>query len=137
MQTTKFQTVDEYISTFSGKTKEFLKNMRAAIKKAAPDAEEVISYNIPAFKLQGMLVWYAGYKAHVGFYPRSSVIDLFKKELEGYKLSKGTIQFPLDQPLPFGLITRIVKLRVRENEEAAAAKVKAKAPVKAKAKAKG
>jgi uncharacterized protein YdhG (YjbR/CyaY superfamily) len=115
---TKFQTVEEYISTFPPKTKKFLKDIRTTIKLAAPQAEEAISYNMPAFKLHGMLVWYAGYKEHIGLYPKSTVIQAFKKDLEGYKLSKGTIQFPLDQPLPLDLITRIVKYRIKENLEA-------------------
>jgi uncharacterized protein YdhG (YjbR/CyaY superfamily) len=121
---TKFQTVDEYISTFPPATKKALKDIRSTIKKAAPDAEEAISYNIPAFRLDGMLVWYAGYKEHIGLYPRPDAIKFFEKELTNYKLSKGTIQFPLDQPLPVRLITRIVKYRVAENQAAAAAKVK-------------
>ncbi|HEY4288167.1 MAG TPA: DUF1801 domain-containing protein [Puia sp.] len=121
---TKFQTVEEYIATFPPKTKKFLKDIRAAIKQAAPQAEEAISYNMPAFKLHGMLIWYAGYKEHIGLYPKTTVIQAFKKDLEGYKLSKGTIQFPLDQPLPLDLITRIVKYRIKENLEAEKTKVK-------------
>ena len=121
---TKFQTVEEYIATFPPKTKKFLKDIRATIKQAAPQAEEAISYNMPAFKLHGMLVWYAGYKEHIGLYPKTTVIQAFKKDLEGYKQSKGTIQFPLDQPLPLDLITRIVKYRIKENLEAAKIKVK-------------
>jgi uncharacterized protein YdhG (YjbR/CyaY superfamily) len=121
---TKFQTVEEYIATFPPKTKKFLKDLRATIKQAAPLAEEAISYNMPAFKLHGMLIWYAGYKEHIGLYPKTTVIQTFKKDLEGYKLSKGTIQFPLDQPLPLDLITRIVKYRIKENLEAAKTKVK-------------
>ena len=114
---TKFTTVSEYISSLPAATKPIAKEMRAIIKKAAPGAEEVISYNIPAFKLNGLLVWFAGHKNHIGFYPRSSVIELFKKELAKYEPSKGTIQFPLDKPLPVGLITKIVKYRVKENLE--------------------
>lgn len=121
---TKFQTVEEYIATFPPKTKKFLKDIRATIKQAAPQAEEAISYNMPAFKLHGMLVWYAGYKEHIGLYPKTTVIRAFKKDLEEYKQSKGTIQFPLDQPLPLDLITRIVKYRIKENLEAAKIKVK-------------
>lgn len=121
---TKFPTVDEYIATFPPKTKKALNEIRSTIKKAAPGAEEAISYSIPAFRLNGMLVWYAGYKEHIGLYPRTSVIEVFKKELTDYKLSKGTIQFPLDQPLPVDLITRIVKYRITENQAAAAAKTK-------------
>ena len=121
---TKFQTVDEYIATFPPKTKKFLKDMRTTIKQVAPQAEEAISYNMPAFKLDGMLVWYAGYKEHIGLYPKTKVIQVFKKELTDYKLSKGTIQFPLDQPLPLDLISRIVKYRIKENQEVSKAKVK-------------
>ncbi|WP_431216977.1 iron chaperone [Puia sp. P3] len=119
---TKFQTVDEYISTFPPATKKALTEIRSLIQKAAPTAEETISYNIPAFKLDGMLVWYAGYKEHIGLYPKPDVIQIFKKELTNYKLSKGTIQFPLDQPLPVSLITKIVKYRIAENKAAAKTK---------------
>jgi len=129
---TKFATVDEYIATFPPATKKALNEIRSTIRKAAPKAEEVISYNIPAFRLDGMLVWYAGYKEHIGLYPRPDVIQVFKKELTSYKLSKGTIQFPLDHPLPIDLITRIVKYRVTENQ--AAAKTK---PAAAKSKSSG
>jgi len=119
---TKFQTVDQYISTFPPKTQKYLNDMRSVIRQAAPQAEEAISYNIPAFRLDGMLVWYAGYKEHIGLYPRVNVIEVFKKELTDYKLSKGTIQFPLDQPLPVDLITRIVKYRIKENQATAKTK---------------
>ena len=111
----KFGTVDEYISTFPAGTKKILKEMRKTIKQAAPDADELISYNMPAFKQEGMLVYYAGYKGHIGFYPVSSAITAFKKDLSDYELSKGTIRFPLDKPMPFDLIGRIVKFRVQEN----------------------
>src|SRR4051812_36813330 len=101
--TTKFKTVDEYLSTFPASTKSMLKVMRETIKQAAPKAEEVISYNMPAFKMNGILVYYAGYKGHIGFYPVSSAVAAFKKELSAYEQSKGTIRFPLDEPLPVGL----------------------------------
>jgi uncharacterized protein YdhG (YjbR/CyaY superfamily) len=120
----KFQTVDEYIATFPAKTKGILQQLRATIKQVAPGAEEAISYNMPAFRLHGMLIWYAGYREHIGLYPKTTVIRAFQKDLAGYKLSKGTIQFPLDQPLPLDLITRIVKYRIKENKEAAKTKVK-------------
>jgi len=123
---TKFQNVDEYIATFPAKTKGYLKEMRTTIKNLAPAAEEVISYNMPAFKLNGMLVWYAGFKEHIGFYPKPKAIELFKKELSEYKMSKGAIQFPLSQPLPLTLITKLVKLRIKEDAAAAAAKTKTK-----------
>jgi uncharacterized protein YdhG (YjbR/CyaY superfamily) len=120
---TKFKTVDEYLSTFPPNTKAMLKDLRKAIKETAPGAEELISYNMPAFKLHGVLVYYAAYKEHIGFYPTASGIAAFKKDLTQYEVSKGTIRFPLDRPLPFDLIGKIVKFKVRENLE----KVKAKA----------
>ena len=107
--------IDEYISGFPKETQKILEQLRAIIKKAAPNAEEVISYAIPAFKLNGMLVWFAAYSNHIGFYPRGSGIEAFKKELSIYKGAKGSVQFPPDKPLPSGLITRIVKFRVAEN----------------------
>jgi uncharacterized protein YdhG (YjbR/CyaY superfamily) len=121
---TKFKTVDEYLSAFPAGTKAILKEFRKTIRQAAPQAEELISYNIPAFTLQGRLVYYAAFKNHIGFYPVSSAIKTFQKDLSGYKTSKGTIQFPIDKPIPFGLITRIVKFRVKENLEKAKAKNK-------------
>lgn len=126
---TKFATVDEYIATFPPATKKALNEIRSTIRKAAPKAEEVISYNMPAFRLDGILVWYAGYKEHIGLYPRPDVIQVFKKELTSYKLSKGTIQFPLGQPLPLALITRIVNYRIMENQAAVAAKAKPAAKI--------
>ncbi|GGB20794.1 iron chaperone [Puia dinghuensis] len=112
---TKFKTVEQYFSTLSEPAKTLLEQLRATIKKVAPEAEEVISYNIPAFKWNGMLVWYAAFSNHIGLYPRTSVLDAFKKDLTDYHVSKGTLQFPLDKPLPIGLITRIVKFRMKEN----------------------
>src|SRR6185369_9893408 len=100
MKATTFNTVEEYISGFPAKTKALLKEMRKLIKETVPEAEEVISYNMPAFKLNGILVYYAGNKAHIGFYPTSSPIRAFKDELTGYKTSKGAIQFPLEQGIP-------------------------------------
>ena len=120
----KFKTVNEYHSTFPPGTRKKLKDMNAAIKKAAPGAEELISYNMPAFKLHGVLVYYAGYKNHIGFYPTGSAITAFEKELSGYKTLKGTVQFPLETSLPLPLITRIVKFRVKENLEKAEMKKK-------------
>ena len=89
--------------------------MRQTIREAAPEAEEVISYQMPAFKLNGILVWFAAFKKHVGFYPKVSAIEVFKKELSGYQVSKGTIRFPLDKPIPFDLVRKIVKYRIKEN----------------------
>ena len=107
--------IDEYISGFPKETQKILEQLRATIKKTAPNAEEVISYAIPAFKLNGMLVWFAAYSNHIGFYPRGSGIEAFKKELSIYKSAKGSVQFPLDKALPWALITKIVKFRVAEN----------------------
>jgi uncharacterized protein YdhG (YjbR/CyaY superfamily) len=111
----KFKTIDEYFSVQTEDTSKLLKELRQTIRKAAPEAEEVISYNMPAFKLNGMLVWYAAFKKHIGFYPRVSGIEAFKKELSVYKNAKGSVQFPIDKPLPLNLVSKIVKYRVKEN----------------------
>ena len=108
---------DEYIAAFAEDKAVILEKFRTTIKKAAPSAEEVISYGIPAFKFHGLLVWFAGHSKHIGFYPRVSAIEAFKKELSAYKGAKGSVQFPFDKPVPFGLVTKIVKFRVRENLE--------------------
>jgi uncharacterized protein YdhG (YjbR/CyaY superfamily) len=113
----KYKTVDQYISDFPKHVQVMLQEMRSIIKKVAPQAEEVISYNMPAFRLDGMLVYYAGNKAHIGFYPMPAAIIAFKKELQSYVTSKGAIQFPLDKKLPVTLIKDIVKFRVLENKE--------------------
>ena len=114
----KFKTVGEYFSSLPEKHKKLLLDLRAAIKQAAPQAEEVISYNMPAFKLNGILVYCAAHKEHVGFYPGSgAVTGKFKDKLSGYKTSKGTIQFPLDKPIPKQLVREIVKYRVIQNLE--------------------
>jgi len=114
----KFQTVDEYLSTFPKDVSDVLSGLRKIIKQAAPHAEEVISYSMPAFKYRGMLVWYGAHKDHIGFYPRASAIRVFKRELARYKTSKGAIQFPLQEAIPANLVRKIVKFRVRENEQA-------------------
>jgi len=93
--------------------------MRATIRNAAPGATETISYGIPAFKTSRMLVWYAAFSNHIGFYPGAGGVAHFKKDLSGYKSAKGSIQFPFDEPLPLALVTRIVKFRVRANEPSA------------------
>ena len=111
---TKFKTVDEYVSAFAAPARRILQEVRQTIKKAAPQAEEVISYNMPAFKLYGVLVYYAAYQKHVGFYPTPSAIKAFQKELAQYESSKGAVQFPIDQPMPVELITKIVQFRVSE-----------------------
>jgi uncharacterized protein YdhG (YjbR/CyaY superfamily) len=110
-------TIDEYISAFPPETQKLLEQVRSTIKKVAPEAQEAISYQMPAFKYHGLLVWFAGYKNHIGFYPKASGIEFFKKEISAYKWAKGSVQFPLDKPLPLGLITKIVKYRVQENME--------------------
>jgi len=117
MNRTKFYNINEYIASFPKETQKILEQLRMTIRKAAPDAEEVISYQIPAFKHHEILVYFAGYKNHIGFYPTSSGIKAFQNEISGFKNSKGTVQFPLNKRLPIGLITKIVKFRVRENLE--------------------
>src|SRR3989344_1916914 len=114
--------IDQHIAEFPKETQQLLELLRMTIRKAAPKAEEVISYNMPAFKYNGMLVWFAGYKNHIGFYPSSTPIVVFKDQLKKYKTSKGAIQFPLDKPLPLALITKIVKFRIKQNLEKAATK---------------
>lgn len=119
----KFDDVEEYVSIFPEEIRELLQSIRTAIKEAAPEAEEVISYNMPAYKYYGILVYFAAYKNHIGFYPGSSLItEVFKKDLVKYKTSKGTIQFPPDQQLPLKLIKKIVKFRVRYNLDKAKTK---------------
>jgi uncharacterized protein YdhG (YjbR/CyaY superfamily) len=116
--------IDEYISDFPKNTREILEEVRATIRKAAPEAEELISYQMPAFKYHGMLVYFAVYKNHIGFYPTPSGIEAFKKELSVYKGAIGSVQFPIDRPLPLNLISKFVKFRVKENLESANAKKK-------------
>jgi uncharacterized protein YdhG (YjbR/CyaY superfamily) len=116
--------IDEYIADFPLDIQEILKKVRATIKKAAPDAEEIINYGIPTFTLKGNLVHFAGFKTHIGFYPTPSGIEKFKKDLSVYKWAKGSVQFPLDKPIPYGLITKIIKFRVKENMEKAKGKGK-------------
>ena len=111
----KFNSIDEYIKTFPKETQKILKTVRQTIIKSAPTAEEAISYQIPTFKLNGNLVHFAAYKNHIGFYPGSEAIKVFKKEIVSYKSSKGAIQFPIDKPMPLNLIRKIVKYRVKVN----------------------
>ena len=110
---------DAYIAGYPKETQKNLNQLRATIKKAAPQAEEIISYGMPAYKWNGMLVYFAAYEKHIGFYPGSSGIAAFKKELASYKTSKGTVQFPVEEPVPLPLIARIVKFRLKENQEKA------------------
>ena len=107
--------IDEYIEDFPANVQKILQRIRKTIQKAAPDATEVISYQMPAFKLNRVLVYFAGYQNHISLYPAPRGAAEFKKELAEYAGGKGTVQFPLDQPVPYDLITRIVKYRVEEN----------------------
>ncbi|MGB8359345.1 MAG: DUF1801 domain-containing protein [Bacteroidales bacterium] len=111
------ENTDEYIAGFPENIQRKLNDLRAAIRKAAPGAEESISYRMPAYKLNGVLVYFAAQKNHIGFYPTSSGVIAFKKELAEYKTSKGAVQFPLDKPIPLKLVSTIVKFRVKENSE--------------------
>jgi uncharacterized protein YdhG (YjbR/CyaY superfamily) len=117
MKSTKagFSSIDEYIARFPADIGQKLETVRAVIKAAAPQAQETISYQMPAFALNGVLVYFAAFKSHIGFYPTSSGIQAFQKEISTYKNSKGAVQFPMDEPLPVDLISRMVKYRVSEN----------------------
>jgi len=115
-------TIDDYIAGFPPDVRRRLQDIRSTIRKAAPAAEEAISYQMPTFRLHGNLVHFAAFKNHIGFYPAPRAIEEFKKELAAYEGSKGTVRFPLDQPIPLGLIGRMVKFRVKKNLEQAAAK---------------
>lgn len=109
------RTIDEYIAACPQEVQPVLEQMRATVHQAAPDAQETISYQMPAFTLSGILVYFAAHPKHIGFYPTPSGIEKFKAELAGYEWAKGSVQFPLDRPMPFDLITRMVKFRVEEN----------------------
>jgi uncharacterized protein YdhG (YjbR/CyaY superfamily) len=124
--------IDDYIARFPRDVREILENIRVTIKTAVPGAEEKISYQMPAFALKGNLVYFAVWKKHIGFYPTSSGTEKFKKELSVYKGAKGSVQFPLDEPIPYALIGRIVKFRAQENAARGASKSKSKARSKTK-----
>jgi len=109
------KSIEEYIASFPKDVQQILEEVRAIIKKAAPGATELISYNMPAFKLNRILVYYGAHTNHIGLYPTASGIEAFKKEISAYKWAKGSVQFPFDKPMPVDLITRIVKFRVVEN----------------------
>jgi uncharacterized protein YdhG (YjbR/CyaY superfamily) len=111
----KVNSIDEYIKGFPPDIQKLLQQVRATIKKAAPDAEETIKYAMPTFTLNGNLVHFAAFKNHIGLYPTPNGIEAFKKELSVYKGAKGSVQFPLDQPMPLELISKIVKYRVEQN----------------------
>ncbi|WP_127128544.1 iron chaperone [Pseudoflavitalea rhizosphaerae] len=119
----KFKTVDEYIGTFPPDIQIKLREIRALIREAAPKAEEMISYNMPSYKQNGMLVYFAANKAHLGFYPATTSLEVFSNELSKFNGTKGSVHFPYDAPLPAKLISGIVKLRTKEND--ALAKIKA------------
>lgn len=116
--------IDTYIANSPKEIQDTLKKIRLTIKKSAPKAEETINYGIPTFTLEGNLVHFAGFKNHIGFYPTPSGIEKFKKELSIYEGAKGSVKFPLDKPIPYTLISKIVKFRVKENLERAEAKKK-------------
>lgn len=130
----KFTTIDEYVQSFPKNVQEILATLRKTIEQAAPTAKEKISYQMPTYDLYGNLVHFAAYEKHIGFYPTPSGIEKFKVEISKYKHAIGSVQFPIDKPLPYDLIERIVKFRVAENiqlaEEKAAAKHSAKALTK-------
>lgn len=111
----KYADIDLYVAHYPKDVQLLLRKMRTTIAKAAPKAEEAISYGIPTYKFNGNLVHFGAFKDHVSFFPTSSGTAAFKKEILKYKVTKGTIQFPLDKPLPLGLITKIVRFRVKEN----------------------
>lgn len=113
------ESIDEYIAGFPHDIREILEQIRSTIQKAAPDAEEKISYQMPTFTLHGNLVHFAAFKHHIGFYPTPTGTEKFRQELSAYPGGKGSVRFPLDKPIPFALIRKIVKFRVKENLERA------------------
>jgi uncharacterized protein YdhG (YjbR/CyaY superfamily) len=110
----KIKTIDEYIALFPKDIQDKLGRLRRIVRESAPDAEETINYQIPTFKLKGNLVHFAAFKNHIGFYPTPSAIEAFKNELSPYETTKGSVKFPLDKPIPFDLVTKIVKFRMKE-----------------------
>ena len=111
----KFRTIDEYIANYPKNVQIILEEVRKAIREAAPEAVETISYQMPAFKQNGILVWFAAFKNHIGFFPKVTAIEAFKGQLSTFQTSKGTIQFPINEPIPFDLVKEIVQFRVKEN----------------------
>ena len=126
MDRTTPKTIDEYVADFPKDVQEILQKIRMTIREAAPDAEERISYQMPTFTLKGNLVHFAAFKTHIGFYPTPTGTEAFQKELSVYTGGKGSIRFPLDEPIPFDLIRRIVEFRVQENLERAETRRKKK-----------
>jgi uncharacterized protein YdhG (YjbR/CyaY superfamily) len=121
-----YKSIDEYIANFPPAVQERLQAMRETIKAAAPDAQEIISYQMPAFALKGNLVYFSASKNHIGFYPTPSAIKAFEDELSVYEGAKGSVQFPYDEPLPLELIGRMVQFRVAENLKKAESKARKK-----------
>src|SRR6185295_16093755 len=119
-------TIDEYIADFPADVQPQLEKVRAAIRKAAPEAEEAIKYMMPTFVLNGNLIHFAGWNNHIGLYPGSKPVEVFKDELAKYEISKGTVRFPLDKPIPYGLIGKITKYCVKRNAERAISRKGAK-----------
>ncbi|NMN39115.1 iron chaperone [Pedobacter sp. SG918] len=117
MEQPKPENIDQYIANFPIETQKLLHQIRETIHKAVPEANEVISYGMPAFKQNSVLVYFAGYAKHIGFYPTGSGIEAFKEEFTQYKWSKGAVQFPLNKPLPLDLITRIAKFKAERDSE--------------------
>lgn len=126
MDQNKYKTVDEYIMQFPNEVQEILQEMRRLVKDTAPEAEEKISYQMPTYNLHGNLVHFAAHKNHIGFYPTPTGIEAFKDELSKYKGAKGSVQFPINKPMPFELIRKIVEFRVSENKSKAMGKLKSK-----------
>lgn len=126
MESAAFNTVDDYIAQFPPELQVILQELRQVIREEAPEAGEKISYAMPTFVLNGNLVHFAAFKHHIGFYPAPSGIEAFKAELSRYKGAKGSVQFPIDQPLPYDLIRRIVRFRVEENRNKSVGKAKRK-----------
>jgi uncharacterized protein YdhG (YjbR/CyaY superfamily) len=124
METNKYADVDQYIAQFPADIREKLEKIRETIKQVAPTAEEAISYGIPTFRLKGNLVHFAAFKNHIGFYPAPKGLEEFKVELSRWKGGKGSVQFPLNEPMPLELISRIVQFRVTQNLEKAKVKTK-------------
>ncbi|NOT50630.1 MAG: hypothetical protein HOP10_05080 [Chitinophagaceae bacterium] len=120
------KTVDDYIASFPADVQTKLQKIRKTIKAAAPKADEMISYGIAGYKYKGMLIYFAGFKNHVSVYPAPRTVEPFKKELAAYRGGKGTVQFPNDEPVPLGLVKRIVQFRLKANEEKAATKKNSK-----------
>ena len=116
-----YATIDEYIAQCPEDVQQILSQVRAVIKAAAPEAVEKISYQMPAFTFHGTLVWFGAHKHHLGFYPTAQGIEAFKAELAPYECSKGAVQFPFDQPIPYALIEKMVRYRVEENRKKRAA----------------